>query len=229
MRKKLSLVVAIIATALCTGSAAFALENQSPRERDGLLAETEKKVESTVSTVTNDGIANATTSVSEKIASQREKIEARKAELRQKLEQKSAERKQKLEGRRLAQCQNRQTRINDLMVKSSDVSGKHLANIQKFEESIRTFAEKKAIDSEAFVAQAADVDAKEASAIVAIEFTSSQQFDCSVVDAEAPSGALKTARETKRTALHDYRESVIQLIKLVKQEFAQTQSAKEDE
>lgn len=229
MRKKLSLVVAAIATALCTGSVAMALENQTLRERDGAVSQVEKKDEATVKSVTNDRVVNTTQTVSDKVTAQREQVEQRKAELRLKLEQRASERKEKLEGRRLAQCQNRQTRINELMIKSADVSQRHLENVRKFEESIRTFAAKKSIESETFISLAQEVDEKEAAAEAALEVTATQKFDCSTLDAQMPSGELKTARETKRTALQDYRESVIQLIKLVKQEFAQTQSAKEEE
>ncbi len=229
MRKKISLVVAIMATTLCTGSAAIALETPSSRDRERTVLETQKQVESSVKTVTNGDVERAESTVKEQVISHREQIDARKAELKQKLEAKTDARKQKLEGRRLAQCQNRQDRINELMVKSSDVSNRHLENIQKFEASVTTFAEKKSINSEAYVTQLAKVDANEVIAEDAIKITASQQFDCLAVDAQLPAGTLKTAREEKRGALRDYRQSVIDLIKIVKQEFAQTQASKEEE
>ncbi len=207
----------------------MALESPLNSERDDVVSQTEKKVESIVKNVTNGETERAASTVKEHVTAQREQLDARKAELKQKLELKADARKEKLEGRRLAQCQNRQARINELMVKSSDVSNRHLENIQKFEASVTTFAEKKSINSEAFVTQLAKVDGNEELAKEAIKVTAEQQFDCLSVDAQLPAGTLKAAREEKRGALRDYRQSVIDLIKIVKQEFAQTQASKEEE
>ncbi|MES2875871.1 MAG: hypothetical protein V4678_00200 [Patescibacteria group bacterium] len=206
---------------------AFALSGSQVTENTeqrGVLNRVQQTVDDTVTTTTDDTKA-VVNDVRDKVVTQKERVEQRKAELNAQLEQKSADRKQKLEGRRLAQCQNRQEKINKFIDQSETVSRKHLENVQRFEASITSFAEAKSIQSEGYVAMVADVDEKEVAAIAAIDVLAAHQFDCTMVDGVTPSSSIRQVREAKRTALHAYRDSVIQLIQTVKQEFAAAQPA----
>lgn len=218
-----TLIGALVAVIVLSGtSTSYALVN---------VDDTTKVVKEVVETTVDDTTAKVDDVVSEvKPAvdvpiSRSERIAQRKAELQLKLQQKREDRKERLEGRRLAQCQNRQDNINRLMQKSVETGRRHLENIQRVETSVKTFAEKKSIDSESYQASLQDVDEKEAAAIASIDVMEAETFDCSMIDGAKPAFMIRTVREAKQTAMRDYRDSVVQLIQSVKDAFASTQSA----
>lgn len=150
---------------------------------------------------------------------QKDQIETRKAELRDKLEAKANERKERLEGRRLAQCQNRQANINQLMDKSAGLGRDKLARIQGFEQAIKDFYVKQQLSIGTYDRVVANVDAKEAEAIAAIDTLDAWNYDCAAIDAKRPTQDIQMNREAKRTGLKAYRDSVQELLKVVREAF----------
>ncbi len=129
---------------------------------------------------------------------------------------KTDEHRNKLEGRRLAQCQNRQNKINSLMNKASGIGHERLARIQQLEEAIKNFYIKQKLASDSYESAVAAADQKEASAVAALDELANQKFDCAKVDGDNPAKSLKDAQQVKRQALNEYRESVKQLLAIVK-------------
>lgn len=225
------IVAVAVVSALSVSVPTFALhENVSP-EREGTVRKLEQASEPTVTAAedaTKSTVQNVSETTTERLQSQQEKIEARKAELKQRLEQRAAERKQRLEGRRLAQCQNRQDNINALISKSAEVGQAKLVRIQRFEEGIKKFYVDQALTSETYESVLATVDDKEAQAIAALDTMAVQKFDCLTVDGVKPSDAIKSVHETKRVALKEYRDSVQELLKTVRQAFTEKMEVQDE-
>lgn len=204
------------------GETTRSVTNEVTKTVEGTVDETTKSVRKTVEDTSGR--------VSERVLSQKDRIEQRRAELKEKLEMKAENRREMLEGKRLAKCQSKQAEINQLLDSSSTVGNRHLENLQRLEEKVSAFAAKKSIASETYTTALATADEKEAAAIAALEVMDTQNFDCSSVDGSDPASGVKEMRQAKRAALGAYRDSVIELIHVVKQEFAvqsQTEGAKE--
>ena len=154
--------------------------------------------------------------VEDTIKSQKDQIESRKAELKQRIESERSERKSELTDKRLELCQQRQDKINELMAASAKFGRERLTHIQAVEARVKEFYTNKALTSTEYDAALTVVDEKEALAVAAVEVTESQDFDCTKVDGSKPSGEIRTVHEAKYTALNDYRDSVKQLIQIVK-------------
>ena len=214
--------------ALMTVTPAFALHDVSETSRQ-VRSEASKTLEANVDGVSNK-VATAmesTQTVSERLADQKQQIEDRKLALRELIDAKKAERKSKLEGRRLAQCQNRQDRINELLSKSVENGRRHVDNIKGFEQQVTAFAEKKALDAATYQEALNDVTLKEGVARSAVDVMETQTFDCTTVDGSKPSDIVRTTREEKQAAVREYRDSVIVYLQTVKAAFAGTQSQDE--
>ena len=216
---------ALVATLVVALTAAPAYAVGEVRESvTNVVNKAERTVEST--TTQTEAIVKSTTEeatkpLNERVKSQQEQIESRKEELKQKLDQKATERKAKLEGARLAQCQNRQDNINELIGKSVTNDRERLQRIQRFEEGIKAFYEKQELTSEAYDPAVQKVDQAEAGAIAALDIIANQEFDCLMVDGVKPSDTIKSVHESKREALKAYRDNVEELLKVVREAFAQ--------
>lgn len=222
LRKTIAVGVAV-ATVLTGATPVFAYANES-EAHDKIVNRVVRTVESTVRGAENTAkttVEATDTTVQDKPGTQREQIEARKAELQEKMSQKVAERKVKLEGRRLAQCQNRQATINKLMDTSVTNGQARLQRIQRFEEGIKKFYTEQALTSESYDAVLLTVDEKEAQAIAVLDTTAAQDFDCTVVDGATPAAELRSLRESKHLALKEYRDSVKELLRVVREAFTQ--------
>jgi hypothetical protein len=182
------------------------------------IDDTSKKVATTV---------ESTKTITDDAMDQKQQIEDRKAALRAEIEAKKADRKSKLEGRRLAQCQNRQDKINELLGKSVENGQRHIDNIKRFEQQVTAFAKKKALDASVYQEAYADVELKEGVARAAVDLMQAQTFDCSSVDGSKPADILRTTREEKQAAVREYRDSVIVYLQAVKAAFSDTQSQDE--
>lgn len=215
MVRKLVIGAAAAIVVIAGSSTTFAFGEVSP---ENTVRSTVKQVESTTTNVANDTTTRVN-QVKDAVAAQKEQIESRKAELRDRLTQKANERKEKLEGRRLAQCENRQQRINALIDKTVTNGRTHLANIQRVEQRVAEFYAKKELSSTEYDAALAEADQAEAAAIAVLDVIATQDFDCQAVDGAKPSETLRTIRETKKAALQAYRQSVVELIKVAKQAF----------
>ena len=221
-----ALVAVGIAVALAATSApVYAREAGEADNRRSVVNEVNQTVDDTSGAV-DDSVEKT---VAERVTAQKEQIEARKAELEAKLRQRQAERKQRLEGRRLAVCQNRETAINELLDKSASNGKEHLARIQRFEEGVKRFYDAKELTSAEYDAAVLVADEKEGEAIAALNVLDAQQFDCATLDGARPSSSIKESRETKQAALRAYRDSVIDLLHIVKATFAATQTSTSDE
>ncbi len=150
------------------------------------------------------------------IADQKTQIQEKRTELEQKVEQSRTERKAALKEKRLELCKEREAKINELISSSAKVGSERLARIQAIEARVIEFYEREALVSTEYDAAAALVDEKESSAVAAVEVVESQRFECSKVDGNNPSGELKTLHTAKREALDSYRDSVKQLVQIVK-------------
>lgn len=221
-----TLVAVGVAVALAASSApVYAREAEGTDDRRSVVNEVKQTVDDTSGAV-DDSVEKT---AAERVTAQKEQIEARKAELEAKLRQRHAERKERLEGRRLAICQNRETAINELLDKSASNGKEHLARIQRFEEGVKRFYDKKELSSPEYDAAVLVVDQKEGEAIAALNVLDTQQFDCTTLDGASPSASIKESRETKHAALRAYRDSVIDLLHIVKATFAATQTSTSDE
>ena len=224
-----ALVAVGIAVALAATSApVYAREAGEADDRRSVVNEVKQTVDDTsgvVDDTVKQTVDSAERSLAERVTAQKEQIEARKAELEAKLRQRQAERKQRLEGRRLAVCQNRETAINELLDKSASNGKEHLARIQRFEEGVKRFYDAKELSSPEYDAAALVADEKEGEAIAALNVLDAQQFDCATLDGASPSASIKESRETKQAALRAYRDSVIELLHVVKATFATTQTS----
>jgi len=223
---KRALIIPALTAVVVLGVAAPAYARDGTETNDdneNTVKTVENTVEDTVTTTTDD----VTKSLAERLREQRERIEERKTELENELKQRKEDRKEKLEGRRLARCQNREDNINSLLDKSANIGKERLAKIQRFEEGVKAFYEKQQLTSAEYDAVLQTVDEKEAAAVAALDVIETEDFNCDDVDGEKPSDAIHTAHEAKRTALKEYRDSVQQLIKVVRQAFVEKVQAQE--
>lgn len=216
MLNKLIIATLAITAVLGIGQVAYATDQDGAPGRTGVLNQVERKVESTVQTVESNEPTGTVTRVREEVSSQRQQIEDRKLELKQRLDAKAAERKERLEGRRLAQCQNRQDDINALLDRSVSNGRERLAKIQRFEEGVKAFYDKQELKSGDYEAAVAAVDDKEAAAIAALDTIAAEEFLCDEVDPAKPAETIRTTQDIKQTALKEYRQSVVDLIKVVR-------------
>lgn len=157
----------------------------------------------------------------------RKTIEEKRTALKSRLDAARETHKQRLEGSRLALCEKRETKINDLISKSTTVGQKRLASIQHVESRVNAFVLKKELTSAEIDAAVQVANEKEAVAVEAVKAMGEAKYECGSVDAERPSHFIKTVRDERHTALSAYRTAVKDLIHKVKQEFATTQSGKE--
>lgn len=213
---KRTIIIPGLLAMVVLGMAAPVYAHDGPDTNDdkSVVKTVENTVEDTVKT-TDD----AAKSLAERLKEQRERIAERKTELESELQHKKEERKEKLEGRRLAQCQNREDNINSLLDKSAAIGKERLAKIQRIEEGVKAFYEKQQLTSAEYDTVVQTVDEKEAAAVAALDVIETEDFSCDEVDGTKPSDTIHATHEAKRAALKDYRESVQQLIKVVRQAF----------
>jgi gas vesicle protein len=224
------LIGAFVGVLAVTASAPVFAHSESERTTSDDNSTISERLSSTTKSVvrkTEDTVHDAT-NLTETVKSQREQVEGQKMTLREELSHMRAEAKEKLAGRRLAQCQNRQTQINTLLDKSVANGRERLTRIQKFENGVREFYQKKKLSSEQFTDVSSTVDAKEAAAIAALDVMDAETFDCTTIDGAKPSNTIKVTHEAKRKALDEYRDSVREMIKVVKEAFAASQPGTEE-
>lgn len=222
---KRTLIIPALTAVVVLGVAApvYARDGTETNDDNGGVVKTTENIVNTVEDTTDD----AAKTLAERLKEQRERIAQRKAELENELKQKREERKEKLEGRRLARCQNREDNINSLLDKSATIGKERLARIQRIEEGVKAFYEKQQLTSSEYDAAVQAVDEKEAAAVAALDVIETEDFNCDDVDGAKPSDTIHAAHEAKRTALKEYRDSVQQLIKIVRQAFVEKVQAQE--
>lgn len=222
------LIIGIVAALLVAGLAtpAFAHDghNHSEPLREKLseaTSRTQQAVQETHESVKSarDELKEKRSEIKDLLKEHKTQIQARRAELKQKIETTRTERKTELVEKRLELCQERQVKINQLVASSAKIGRERLARIQKVESNVKDFYNRQALTSSEYLAATALVDEKEAIAIAAVEVAESQQFDCTKVDGDNPSGELKTLRVARHDALNNYRDSTKQLIQIVKAAF----------
>jgi len=215
---KRTLIIPALTAVVVVAVAAPAYAHEDTTEQNDDNGGLVKTVENTVTRTTDD--------TKESLTSLRDRIEARKTELEDKLKQTQEHRQENLEVSRLAQCQNREAAINSLLDKSVAIGKARLAKIQGIENGVKAFYEKQQLSSTEYDAVLQTVDEKQAAAVAALEVVENEDFSCSEVDGAKPSDTIRSAHEAKRTALNEYRASVQQLIKVVRQAFvAKVQAA----
>jgi hypothetical protein len=229
VKKSISLGVMVLAFTLTSASSAYAYIDLRETTR-GVTDDASKTVKSTVEGTTKlvrNTVDDGTDKLSERMVSQKDQVEHRRAELQEKLEMKAQNRREMLEGKRLAKCESKQAEINRLLDASTQAGNRHLENLQRLEEKVSAFASKKSIASEAYTPALSVANEKEAATIAALDVMENQQFDCSSVDGSNPAGGVKEIRDAKHNSLKEYRDSIIELIRVVKQEFVAQLQAEE--
>lgn len=154
-------------------------------------------------------------------AEQQALVEERKTAIKTRLETMKTERQEKLDTRRLAACEKRQEKINNIFTKATEQNKKHLAVFQKIEEKVKQFYVDKNLSAEGYDAAVTLADEREAAAVAAIETSVESTFDCTTADGAKPGGAIKEAAKTRREAIKEYRTAVKDLILVVKKHHGQ--------
>lgn len=147
---------------------------------------------------------------------QKQRVEERKAAFQEKFAEAKEARQNSLEGKRLAACEKRSSKINKILSHGTDHSRKHLAVFQKIEERVKQFYANKNLDVDGYDAAVANADEKEATAVAAIEASTSTTFDCANADGAKPGNAVQELMKTRHQALKDYRTAIKELILVVK-------------
>jgi len=219
---KFAIVIVALLVAMSLATPVFAYDSDGSSTVGDRLNQVKTNAEQTVSETrekvktTRDQLQEVGSDTTEMVLSHKERIEQHRSELKQKIEASHVERKIALKDKRLELCEKRQGKINGLIASSAKMSREQLAHIQEVESKVKDFYSRKELVSAEYDSAAALVDEKEALAVAAVEVAESQKFDCAKVDGEKPSGEIKSLHETKRSALKDYRDSVKQLIQIVK-------------
>ena len=156
---------------------------------------------------------------------QKQRIETRKTELKEKFEAAKEARMNKLEDKRLATCEKRASKINDILTRGTTQSQKHLAVFQKIEEKVKQFYVDKNLSADGYDAAVTNADEKEAAAIAAIEASTETTFDCATADGAKPGDAVKELMKARHEALKAYRTAIKDLILVVKKGHGQQQNA----
>lgn len=225
---KIFIVSSLFVIALVGGTNVYAHENGEPHEHTPVdESATVTTNEPTKPSRIAESAKERVQVVKDRILTQREMIDARKAELRQAAEARQSERKAKLEGQRLAVCQNRETKINELLTRSASRSESNITRIQGYEEKLRAFYTDQSLESESFDVAAADADEAEAGALASLEVFKSQQFSCSTADGETPSAVIRESYDNRRSAVKNYRDSVKEMFKAAKSAFEAKQAVSE--
>ena len=157
-----------------------------------------------------------------------QEIEQHKTEIKERFEARKQERTEKLETKRLDACNKREAKINQILAQGTDQSRKHLAVFQKIEERVEAFYTDKKLSAEGYDAAVANANAKEATAIAAIESSSELTFDCDTTDGAKP-GAVKELMKERHDALKDYRTAIKDLILVVKKAQSTNQTTESSE
>lgn len=230
--------IAIVAALLVSGVAPpYAQAHEDTHEHSE--AEHSRMTNDTISNTTSDREPTNTTSVQReewrtkkqealsRVQSHREQIQLKREKMIQELEARRTEKRTMLAEKRLELCEQRQTRINQLIDKSSATARERLAFIQSFESRVVEFYEREGLDSSEYEAAVTLVNEREATATAAIEVIEGTSFECSRVDGENPSREIKQMHATKVASLNEYRDSVKQLIRIVKAAYEQQSTAVE--
>ncbi len=167
-------------------------------------------------------------SLQERQAKIQERIEERQKKLEERFNERRTKIEEKLAGKRLERCERLETRINNLLDRSVERSRDKLAVFQRIEEGVKEFYVNKGLSAEGYEAALANADAKEADAIAAIDAMAEQNFECDEAESSNPGEMISEAAHTRHEALKAYRESIKELIKVVKQALEDSSNSDDD-
>lgn len=226
MNTKRTLIIPALAMLIVTGLTVPVLAHEGADDsRAHSEVETENELETRHDDTLDDNSSvqiEAGDDSATRLERQAERIKERRAELEAKLAERKAERKERLEGRRLAMCENREERINQLLDRSVDNGKRHLTVIQKIEEGIKKFYDDKSLNASGYDAAVAATDEKEADAIASLDVLADVQFDCANVDGQKPGATLASVVHQRHDALKAYRTAVKDLLLVVKKSLHDT-------
>lgn len=158
----------------------------------------------------------------------RNRAESAREEAKIRLEAKKAEITQQLDEKRQEVCERREQKINAITDKSVEQARKHLAVFQKIEDRVKAYHTNKALIAENYDALLAEVDAKEAAAVAAIESTGVIDLDCAVEGDQRQIGTfIKDLVRAQHAALREYRTAIKNLIVAVAQAQKQAEGAQD--
>lgn len=169
-------------------------------------------------TETNVGTTNETEVHSTESTSGRrtEEVARHRAELEEKVQEAKEENKTRLDDARKKVCENHQDKINNIIQKRSEQATKQLAVFNKISDRVQEFVKTKNLTVENYDTLVTAINDKEAAAQAAIEANSAVKFECATANGEKPTSVPRTTIEAVRTALHDYRTAIKNLIVNVK-------------
>lgn len=163
------------------------------------------------------------------IDERRQAMQERQEATRKDIEERKQEIQTRLTEKKLEACQNRQEKISATMQRMAERSTNQVELFTTIADRTKQFY----IDKEYALANydtlVADVDAKKSNAEIAINALSSagEMFSCETIDPKAFVQSFKTAHQTARDALKEYRTAVKDLIVGVKSAANTTQSSTE--
>jgi hypothetical protein len=180
-------------------------------------------------TISPEKMAEIEKKKKERASESEKKMKERKSELESKkseMEAKRSEVKEKFTEKRLEKCKEREARINEKMKKISERKAKQVEVFNKIAERTMTFYEENNLTLANYDALVADVVAKRGIADAEIENlkNTTVDFKCDSEDPLKVSEAFKTARESVKKAMKDYKTSVKNLIVGVKSVTPSTES-----
>jgi hypothetical protein len=147
----------------------------------------------------------------------KQKAQAAREKAKQRVEKVKENAKQKLETARKSTCEKHEAKINNILQRAAAHGDKKLGVFQKIEDRVKQFKEDKQYTVENYDAVVAAVDEKEAAAVEAVEATGATTFECDSESTDKSfSGLVKSAVSEQRTALHEYRKAINDLIHAVK-------------
>lgn len=215
MKTKRTFIIPALAMLLVMGLTVPALAHEGS---DDTVVSNEIETETEVTTGTDDSTISikADDDKQTRLQRQAERIKERRAAIEAKLAERRAEHKERLEGRRLATCENREQRINQLLDRSAENGKRHLQVIQRIEEGIKKFYRDKALSADGYDAALAAADEREADAVAALDVLSDVDFDCANADGQKPAAVIASAVHQRHDALKAYRTTVKDLLLVVK-------------
>lgn len=143
--------------------------------------------------------------------------ETRRSEITNAREERKEVAREKLKDAKLRICTERQDNVNKIMDRVVDRSKAQIDRISSIVERVKGFYEKQGQVLDTYDALVADVDAKKAIALTALEaLTTKSTFSCSSDGPKSDIADFNSDRLKKKVAIDDYRKSVKALIAGVK-------------
>ncbi len=215
MKKQHLLIMLAMALSALTivPSVAFA-EGSDTTSQESTETETPKSTDSTTQTEAQRKAARLAEAARK--AELEAKAKAAREAAKQKAEEAKAQAKERLSGEREKRCSERESKVNEIISRSSTRGKNALAKFQTFQQRIESFVSEKSLTVESYETLLATAKAQEAAAVAAVEAAGATTFKCADQDSTNVGGTVSGVVTSQHQALKDYREALKALIKAVK-------------